>query len=175
MMMKPTLLCALALPLTASVAVAQTSRDITKTRPEIARPQIAFLCRTVPVGTVEAFTAISGQVDGDSLKITVKGKCFGQRQRNLSFSISPEAQLVGQPPLVRIASLAVSSWSSTSASFLTAVQDTAPIRAQYNYPVFMLALSAGNRTYVTRLSEDEFNVVQSGGTITNPAIWLNRP
>jgi hypothetical protein len=175
MMMKTALLCALALPLIATAAAGQTSRDVTKIRPEIARPPIAYLCRNVPVGTVEAFTSISGLVDGDSLKITVKGKCFGQTQRNLSLSISPERQLVGQPPLVRVSSLPVLSWSSTSATFLTAPQDTTPIRAEYNYPIFMLSVSAGNRTYVTRLGEDEFNILQSGGTITNPAIRHNQP
>jgi hypothetical protein len=175
MMMKTALLCALAVPLIASAAVGQTSRDVTKIQPEIARPQIAFLCRAVPVGTVEAFTSISGVVDGGNLKITVKGKCFGQTQRNLTLSIFPERQLVGQPPLGSVANLPPSSWSSTSATFPTVVQDTAAIRAQFNYPVFTLALSAGNRTYVTRLSEDEFNILQSGGTITNPAIQLNRP
>jgi hypothetical protein len=74
-------LTTLALTLAVSAANAQTSRDITRIPPELAKPPIATLCPYVRAGTEEALASVSGAVTelgilgGTELRITVSGRC----------------------------------------------------------------------------------------------------
>ncbi len=168
--MKANIVAALALAVFASVVSAQNSRDITGIPPTLVKPPIAYLCPNVPVGTIEAFAAISGRIDAGNLMITVNGKCFRQKPRNLGFSIFPNSSPRGQPPLGIAGSVALESWTSASATFRTSVQNIAQLNTTIPMPKFSFGLSIGTRTFSATLTEVQFSALQSGGTINDPPL-----
>jgi hypothetical protein len=161
--------------LTTSALQAQSSRDVTRIPPELAKPLIATLCPYVRAGTEEALASVSGAVTelgilgGTELRITVSGWCFREKPSILQLFVAPASLPRGSVPPKPIAtSIPVESWNSGSATFLTKVRGLDWIHGIEPDPIVLLKFSMGTRNFSAVLTEAEFVSLQSGGTITKP-------